>query len=84
MSFTDLSPGDGKIRQAWNICSMKVGAVALRECAEDQGETRGEKSIEYDTYVQLQSRSKRSPQGQGWENLLHMPHSPIMCHGRHC
>lgn len=49
MSFIDLSPGDGEIRQAWGIRSMKVGATALRESAEDQGETRGEKSMEYDT-----------------------------------
>lgn len=29
MSFIDLSLGDGEIRQAWGIRSMKLGALAL-------------------------------------------------------
>lgn len=41
MSLIDLSLGDGEIRQAWGIRSMKLGALALRESAEDQGRHPG-------------------------------------------
>lgn len=41
MSCIDLPPGDGDIRQAWGIHSMKVGARAFRESAKDQGRHQG-------------------------------------------
>lgn len=41
MSCIDLPPGDGDIRQAWGIHSMKVCARAFRESAKDQGRHQG-------------------------------------------
>lgn len=39
MSFINLFPRVGKVRQAWSNLSMKVGALALEESAENKGET---------------------------------------------
>lgn len=32
---------------------MEVGAIALRESAENQGESQEKRSRKYDTYIQL-------------------------------
>lgn len=38
MSFINPFPGVGKVRQAWSNLSMKAGAIALEESAENKGE----------------------------------------------
>lgn len=65
ISFINLSPGDGEVRQAWGILSMKVGVIVLRESAQNQGRDPREKKHDVILNVQL-FRSKRRPQGQRW------------------
>lgn len=72
-----------EVRQACGILSMEVGAIALRESAENRGETQEKRSRKYDT-SNYNLEARRALKDKDGKYLLHMTHFPIMCHGRHC
>lgn len=75
-------PGDGEVRQAWDILSMKADAIALSP-QRSKKRPRRKKARNMILTSNYNLGARGALEGKDSKYLLHMTYFPIMCHGRH-